>query len=233
MILLVLALMAMNSFEVSAAFNHAQDSEDNAYTLCYDEVRETEEGNFEFILRRQGETAIDATTTLVVPLSEEYYQTLHELVKSRQEMTRAGSHSATTTQVDTSYSFSISLTATAVSNTINGMDYWKLSSVSCTITGASGTSGNYMGSGVYVLIQNLTAGNSGFSPSAGYVQRVGYRTYGGTARSWTYSTPSSWEYVDNQYMCIIGASVAITAQRGASGTGSSWTTTVSANIWNN
>ena len=87
-----------------------------------------------------------------------------------------------------------------------------------------------MGSGVYILSQVSTASSDGLSYTTGSMVDQDYtKAMAANVRSWSYSTPTSWHYVQNNYNCTIGATVSVKARRGSNG--APWTTDVAAILY--
>lgn len=97
------------------------------------------------------------------------------------------------------------------------------------IIGAEGTSGDYLGSGVYLVSQELNISSSGKDVDENHAVQL--KTFYPSARTWTYAAPSNWVPVLIDAFTDIGANISVSARRGTSGT--PWTTFLQANVFSN
>lgn len=187
---------------------------------------EIEEGVFVFgkVLQVADDEAI-AITKLLIPSSDDYANELRSAISnSKASGGTKGSDTVTITENDPTGSFSATLTTTYYTTTVIGYACAKLSNASITINGY-GSSGNYMGSGIYLVDQSLTAGTTGIHPTLGIQQQVGYSSKSGSVRTWGYSAPNTWcvvKSVSDAYTAI-GATLTLRYRRGTAGVIKSFT----------
>lgn len=205
-------------------------AETDIVSIRYDSVSETDDGNFIFSFTEtdksftRNTTHEKKTSMLVVPSNKEYYDEIKAEIEKNQSARYDASYYDTA--VDTSRSYTIFATVYYDKVTaVNGQLYIKVSSVSGGFYGASGTTGNYVGSGVYIESQALEIQSSG-NPLGGtdtnYIMQKENLEFTGTQRSWSCATPSDWIPVYQYSMgdAKLGIILSVTARRGTSGSGS-------------
>lgn len=205
--------------------------------IRYDSVSETDDGYFIFSftetsnsLAKELEQEIK-TSVLVVPTNEEYYNDLKSKIEKDKIVRASASYYETT--VDSSQSYTIFMTVNFDKTTVDGKIYVRVSSITGGFTGGSGSSGNYVGSGVYIESQTLevvTAGNPLNHPTdERFLNQMDTETFANTASSWSYAAPSGWYQVYQYSMpyARVQANLNVVARRGTSGTGSLCTASLS------
>ncbi len=166
----------------------------------------------------------DVETVLVIPLTEEYRQELSDLLSSNS----SGSIEISPNDVvDPSLSMSIHITATFEYQDKGVMKYVRLHKAVGGFTGASGATGDYVGSGVYVTGQELYAGIGGKGLNGSPVSERDTASLRTTLRNWTYYAPSEWDYVFIDGIGFAGITYTVTLARGTSG--APWEVSIQAN----
>jgi len=174
--------------------------------------------SFQSVIARE-----DGNKVILVPLAEDVRIELEELA-SRYPLGRSVSAQLTKSESnyewDSSSSFYANVDCHAIGEKRGNDKYWKLSYVDIDVVGASGTSGSYLGSGLYMTSQTISAATSGFSTSSntGYISQIDTGYGSSSDRSWTYYAPSSWDYVHSSNYANIGANLYVDYRRGSSGT---------------
>ncbi len=145
-------------------------------------------GRYELHYRESSGSRCEVSTTVITPLTDEVASFLDSLVIERGSATQ----SLTETEFDATNSFSVTLTVYAEGITSGYLAYYKVTDVSISINGANGTSGSYVGSGVYIVSQSSTASSDGKSyTTGGMVTQNVLKTKAANIRNWSYSTPLS------------------------------------------
>lgn len=210
----------------SAVPIYAMDEEPEWYTVKYNSVFARDDGSYEFRSKEITPTGICVSATVMTPFTQSMKSHLDALCSIK----GSGTQTLTEEEFDPTSSFSVTLTVYAEGVTAGYLAYYKVTNVSVSINGASGTTGSYVGSGVYILSQVSTASSDGLSYTTGCMVDQDYtKAKAANIRSWSYSTPSSWHYVQNNFNCTIGATVSVRARRGSNGT--PWTTDVVALLY--
>jgi len=217
MSLLMVFLAASPSFA-------AEDKSNEKAIISFQSVIAREDGNYEFVTLKQiSESEISETKVILVPFAEDVRIELEELA-SRYPLGRSVSAQLTKSESnyewDSSSSFYANVDCHAIGEKRGNDKYWKLSYVDIDVVGASGTSGSYLGSGLYMTSQTISAATSGFSTSSntGYISQIDTGYGSSSDRSWTYYAPSSWDYVHSSNYANIGANLYVDYRRGSSGT---------------
>lgn len=167
----------------------------------------------------------DVETVLVIPFTEEYRQELSDLLSANS----SGSFEMSPEDVvDPSLSMSIHITATFEYQDVGVMRYVRLDEAVGGYTGASGTTGDYVGSGVYVTGQDLLAGIGGRGLNGSPVSERDTASLRTNLRNWTYYAPSDWDYVFIDGIGFSGITYTVTLARGT--TGVPWDVSIQANF---
>lgn len=204
---------------------------ENKESIIYDTVTETAEG-FLFTKtdvvranRSDNRTIENKTYMMLIPTSEEYRFKIREDLNN---LTR-GTLRYNYNDWDETSSFLIEMQIVVDTINVNGIPYGKIISASGGFSGATGTTGNYVGSGIYVHNHSVEAKILGVTIDHEPIEDVDTMYVNSSTRTWNYMPPTNWDYLmienDSIYLQVL---YSVVAGRGTSG--STWTTTVGRNF---
>lgn len=161
---------------------------------------------------------------VLIPYTVEAKENLPKIIKDVKIM-RASGGSNTKYGTDSAGCVSATLTVSYDSYTKNGKEYAFLKNVSGGFTGAG--SGNIIASGVSVVGNNVTYGQSGINTSGLFKSQSKTYNIGNSSRSFSVSPPSNWVAVASEsQVAKVGATYTITLKRGTG----NWNCTIVNNL---
>lgn len=215
MISLVMAML----FPVTA-YGGEQEAVQTIESFDYQTIAKISDGEYELENKVFTDGKVVSTKIKVRTESTELEQLLDDAVKENESKSSGGTMTLWTKEWDPTNTFSAKLTITAVKDGSTGIyPYWSFDSASILITGATGTSGAYVGNNITLTGQTLYTFCDGWN-------EYGHKTYTDstyktpTVRSWSYTPPGTWHhvYAANPDLLSMGGNLYVTYKVGTNAT---------------
>lgn len=186
----------------------------------YQSIEEISEGEFQLMNRTSGKQCEVATVIRIRTEDPVLKEILRDEIREANTKSSGGVITLWEDGWDPTNTFSAKLTITAEKASNTGTyPYWSFSSASVLITGASGTTGAYVGNNITLTGQTLEASCDGWN-SSGHVHYFDSTYKTPTVRSWNYTPPGTWHpvYSANPDFLAIGGNLYVTYRIGTSST---------------
>ena len=231
MISLILAIHFLMALSTNVTAECSNDSEDNASIDLFALSTVKEDGNQVTLtsIIKESSGAFVVEQIAIIPnegvSTSEIVEKLesHKIIITTNSSNNQpnGRHSVTVSEQDDSISMTGWVTSTYLKSYSNGMETLKLTKCS---GGASVSDPT-----VQIISENVIYACSGHRITGGFIEQRKERNPSNYS-SWSYNTPSSWVYVYNNGIALVGGCCCFTMKRIRGTSSHVWTLTVSAPV---